>query len=165
MNRISTQAAKLWQLITSPDTANSYKTALLLTWDILKETALLIWLVICLVLVAFEWIWKTAFSSGQSFRSWVNSLEGTGDRAASEASRALLTASKNSLQSTLTQAKIQLGIPVEITPEPEPVAVAPKPSPTASSVVSPSAAPKTPTPTPAPAPTIERSTANTNDEA
>jgi hypothetical protein len=163
MNRISTQAAKLWQLLTSSETANSYKTAVLLTWDILKETALLVWLVICLVLVAFEWIWKTAFNSGQNFRIWVNSLEGTGDRAASEASRALLTAGKNSLQSTITQAKVQLGIPVEVTPELEPVA-APKspPAATPSAVASPSVAPKPPAPTPSPA--TEKSTASTDDD-
>lgn len=158
MDRIRVQSAKLWQLLTAPDTFDSYKKVVLLTWDILKEAGILIWLVLCLVLVAFEWLWKTAFGTGQNFRNWVNQLEGTGDQAASEAGKALLSAGKNSLSYTITQAKTQLGLPVAVQSEPE-VAVTPAPP-------SPAAAPAAPPPAPK-APSvakIERSTPDEIDE-
>jgi hypothetical protein len=158
MNRIRVQAAKFWQLLTAPDTLESYKKVGLLTWDILKEAGLLVWLVVCLVLVAFEWLWRTAFGAGQNFRDWINQLEGTGDRAASEAGRALLSASVNSLSYTITQAKTQLGIPLTAQPEPELATTPPPPAPASSPA--PAAVPKSP-----PTATIERSSIDEADDS
>lgn len=165
MDRIRVQAAKFWQLLTAPDTLESYKKVGSLTWDILKEAGLLVWLVICLVLVAFEWLWKTAFGAGQNFRDWVNQLEGTGDRAASEAGRAFLSATKNTLGYTLTQAKTQLGIPLTVEPEPKLTptsAASPKPVATATAPSAPAtpSAPKSP-----PVATVERSPIDGTDES
>lgn len=116
MERIKAQAAKLGQLLSKPETFAAYKNVVTLTWDILKETGLLLWLVICLVLVVFEWFWKFSVGAGQGARNWVNSLEGSSDQLASETGKALLAAGKNSLDFTLTQAKSQLGFEI---PEPK----------------------------------------------
>lgn len=134
MEKLKMQAAKLWQLLTASETYGVYQTAIATTWTILKETGLLLWLVICLVLVFGEWFWKTAIGAGRSFRNWFNSLEGSSDQIASETGKVLLTAGKSSLSSTLALAKTQLGFAVE----PEPAIVQPDP------VVAKVAAPVTP---------------------
>lgn len=125
MERIKTQADKLWKLLSNPDTFATYQKALQVTWDILRETGLLVWLVICLVLVVFEWFWKTAVGSGRRFRAWFDGIQGSSDQLASEAGKALLTAGKNSLDYTLSQAKTQLGLPVEVEPAPTAIAAGP----------------------------------------
>lgn len=118
MNRIQSQADKLWQLLISPDTAAAYGRVVAITLNIVKEAALLVWLTICLVLVVFEWGWHSSIAAGRGLRGWwdntVNNMQGSNDQIASEAGKALLTAGKNSLDFTLTQAKSQLGISAEM---------------------------------------------------
>ncbi|MGI0485214.1 hypothetical protein ACN4EK_07235 [Pantanalinema rosaneae CENA516] len=117
MDRIQAQATKVLQLITSADTFATYQGAVAITWKILVEAALLVWLTVCLVLVVFEWGWQLSVGAGRNARSWwdstLSTTEGSGDRVASEAGKALLTAGKNSLDFTITQAKSQLGLPTE----------------------------------------------------
>ncbi|HEY9615725.1 MAG TPA: hypothetical protein V6C64_02720 [Microcoleaceae cyanobacterium] len=117
MDRIQAQAAKVLQLITSADTFATYQNAVAVTWKILVEAALLVWLTICLVVVVGEWGWQASVGAGRNVRAWWNSTlsstEGSGDRVASEAGKALLTAGKNSLEFTVTQAKSQLGLQIE----------------------------------------------------
>jgi hypothetical protein len=74
-NPIQTQANKVWQTITAPDTAATYQKAGTRTWSILKETSYLLWLVLCLGLVGGEWIWKTGYKTGWDVREWVNNLD------------------------------------------------------------------------------------------
>jgi hypothetical protein len=127
MNRIQIQAAKLWQLLSAPDTFASYKKAALMTWDILRETLILLWLVVCLVLVVAEWFWSTSIKAGRGVRSWFNNLEGTDtNQLASETGKALLLVGKNSVDYTLSQARVQLGFPLKepVVQTPEPVEVA-----------------------------------------
>lgn len=117
MERIQAQASKVLQLITSADTFAIYQNAVTVTWKILVEAALLVWLTICLVIVVFEWGWQTSVGIGRNTRAWwdstLSSTEGSGDQVASEAGKALLTAGKNSLDFTITQAKSQLGLPID----------------------------------------------------
>ncbi|MGQ9869544.1 hypothetical protein [Leptodesmis sp.] len=113
MNRIKAQWEKLWQILSQPKTYATYKEAGQVTWAILKETGVLAWLGICLLLVVFEWFWKTAIGSGRNFRNWFNNLEGSSDQIASETGKALLSAGKNSLDFTINAAKAQLGLPVD----------------------------------------------------
>jgi len=125
MNQLKTQIAKVWQLLTAPSTGETYQKTLSLTWTILKETGLLLWLVLCLGLVFGEWIWKTGYKTGWSTRNWINDLEKpSADRLFSETGKSLLEAGKSGAAMVLTTAKEQLGIPVEPTP-PKPPAVAP----------------------------------------
>ncbi|HIK54173.1 MAG TPA: hypothetical protein IGS37_03285 [Synechococcales cyanobacterium M55_K2018_004] len=111
MNRIQAQAKQLWQLLTTPTTAKTYQQAWVLTIQILKETGLLLWLVICLSLVFFDWFWKFGVQSGRNFRSWLNNMESTSpENIVSGGGSALVTLGKNSLNAVLSQARQQLGL-------------------------------------------------------
>lgn len=112
MERIQAQADKLWKLLTDPNTYGTYRNAIQTTWNILRETALLIGLILFLAIVLLEWFYKTAVSAGRNFRTWFNNL-GSSDQVATEAGKALLSAGKNSLDFTIATAKSQLGLPVE----------------------------------------------------
>ncbi len=142
MDKIKMQAAQVWQLITAAETYGVYQSAIALTWKILKEAGLLLWLVICLVLVFSDWFWKTGVGAGRSAREWFTNLqEGSSDQLASETGKALLTVGKSSFLSTLSLAKTQLGIEEETVPEvkPEPVATKP-PAPAPAAPTTPSVA-------------------------
>jgi hypothetical protein len=131
MDRIKTQAAKLWQLIFAAETASTYQKAITLTGQILKESGLLLWLTLCLVLVFFEWFYKNATRAGQNARAWIShqqSEETSPDQIASGFGKALLEAGQNSLSYTLTQAKEQLGLPIPPTSSLEPAASVAKPT-------------------------------------
>ncbi|BAS57454.1 hypothetical protein NIES2135_31810 [Leptolyngbya boryana NIES-2135] len=122
MDKIQAQFAKLWKLLTAPETFDTYKSAVVMTWTIIKETALLVWLVLCLVLVFADWFWKISVGAGRSTRAWFNGLEGSSEQIASETGRALLNAGKSSLDYTLNQARAQLGFEI---PAPAPAKVEP----------------------------------------
>lgn len=132
MDKIKAQADKLWQLISNPSTGAAYQQTLALTWSILKETGLLLWLVICLVLVLGDWFWKYSFTAGQNTRIWLNDLQtksaetpetSEGGNFWSETGKSLLAAGQNSLNAALNTARDQLGI--EAPPAPTPPAIAP----------------------------------------
>ncbi|MCU0548634.1 MAG: hypothetical protein MUC48_04730 [Leptolyngbya sp. Prado105] len=154
MEKIQAQFAKLLKLLTASETYGTYQSALTMTWTILRETALLGWLVICLVLVVSDWFWKVSVGAGRTTREWFNQLEGSSEQIASETGKALLNAGKSSLGYTLNQARAQLGF--EMPPEPvkvepvkvEPVKVEPVKKPEPVKV-------ETPTPTTATAPKTE----------
>ena len=75
MDKIKQQANTVSQLVFSAETGETYKKALGLTWDIVRETGILIWLVICLVFVAASgsivtlFSWDVILASGT--RAWV----------------------------------------------------------------------------------------------
>ncbi len=118
MDRLKTQASKLWQLISNPSTAATYQQTLGTTWAILKETGLLLWLVVCLVLVLGDWFWQASYATGQKTRSWVDAMQtSTPDSAEAgssdllgKTSKSLLSVGQTSLAATLAAAKGQLGI-------------------------------------------------------
>lgn len=147
---ITEQASKLWQQITAPETAETYKKTGVLTWTIVKETGYLGWLVICLGLVAGEWIWKSGYRTGWNVREWINNYDQP-KADGGPSTKDLLTASKETLatrfSSLIASAREQLGIQ-EVTPL-APPPPAPKPVPTPTPV-----APVTPA---APAPTVSAS--------
>jgi hypothetical protein len=138
MDKIKAQADKLWQLISNSSTANAYQQALALTWSIIKETGLLLWLVICLVLVVGDWFWKYSFTAGQNTRAWLTDLqtkstsdtpvEGSGDFW-SGTGKSLLAAGQNSLNAALNTARDQLGIEAPPASVPKAIAAPAKSSP------------------------------------
>lgn len=138
MDKIKTQADKLWQLISNPSTGAAYQQTLVLTWSILKETGLLLWLVVCLVLVLGDWFWKYSYQAGQNTRNWVDELQtksstetaSSGDFW-SETGKSLLIAGQNSVNVALNTAREQLGIEVPPAPTPaiSPAPVKPAPAP------------------------------------
>lgn len=116
---VSAQASKLWQLLTAPSTASAYQQAFGVTKTILQETAQLLWLLFCLILVAGDWFWRKSIAAGQYTRSWVNDLLEPKDRAATPTQTAsqvwenFLASSKTLSTSLLTTAKQQLDLPTE----------------------------------------------------
>ena len=115
MDRIKAQAARLWQLLFAPETAETYQKATALTGQIFRESGQLLWLTLCLILVLFEWFYKNATQAGHSARTWINHQQegdSSPDRIASGFGKALLTAGQNSLAYTLEQAKDQLGLSI-----------------------------------------------------
>jgi uncharacterized membrane protein YdfJ with MMPL/SSD domain len=142
--QISSQASKLWQTLSAPHTVENYKQALAVTWNILKEAGVLIWLVFCLFLVAIDWFWTFSINAGRNFRTWINSFDNESDSSqiASQVGKNLLGSSSAAMQYAVTQARQQLGLPAK--PESDAIAAIPSRS---SSTVHVSPVPK-PTPTP-----------------
>jgi hypothetical protein len=157
--QIQTQADKLWKTVTDQSTAATYQQALTVTWTILKETGYLLWLVVCLVLVLGDWIWKTGYRTGWNFRGWLNSFEQpSADQVLSETGKSILEVGKSTAANAIAAAKEQLGI--ENKPEPALVASPPR-SPKSE------AAPETlavATPDPVPVVTPEPPTVATTEE-
>ena len=117
MSRIQAQANKLWQIIQAPETFSKYQSAVLVTWDILREIFLLLWL-------GFLWVAVLAdrsISLGQSARIWLdNQKQSTHDRSAAEIGKALLSAGAKGLAVAVAQAKQQLGIPIVLETKSQP---------------------------------------------
>ncbi|MEB3290917.1 MAG: hypothetical protein VKI82_13455 [Leptolyngbya sp.] len=167
MDKIKEQASVVSQLVFAGETGEIYKKMLSRTWDILRETGILLWLVICLTFVGGEWFYRNSVSLGRSARTWYTSLSTKSAEAeppSMEATgEALLSSVKSGAAYLLSQARQQLGLPdpeptapiVQSTPvapaaPPAPVAPAAPPAP----VVPPSAPVSNPAPTP-PAASVE----------
>lgn len=117
MSRIQAQAAKLWQTLNAPETFSTYKSVFAVTWNILRELFLLLWLSLMWVPVLAD----RSISLGRSTRTWINSQkESGGDRSAAEMGKAVQSALKQGFASTVSQAKRQLGIPVVLPVESAP---------------------------------------------
>jgi hypothetical protein len=132
-NPLPAQITKLRQIITAPETLTSYQQVVAVTWTILKETAVLLWLVLCLVLVAADWFWTNSVLIGRKARAWVNSfdLEQTdSNQMASQMGQTIVTAGKSSLDYAIAQAREQLGLPTkpEVAVPPAVSPAAPKPA-------------------------------------
>ena len=115
MDRVKSQAAVVSQLLFDPKTAGAYKDALTLTGKIIKEVALLVWLVICSVLVFGAWFSDTAIGAGRSARAWWQAQQQGGEavdgnQAAAATGQALLDASQNGANFLLDKAREQLGL-------------------------------------------------------
>ncbi len=119
MDRLKTQASKLWQLISNPATAATYQHTLGTTGTILKETGLLLWLIVCLVLVLGDWFWQTSYATGQKTRIWIDEMQTSINEPAPKTSsgdllgktgKSLLSVGQTSLAAALAAAKGQLGI-------------------------------------------------------
>ena len=135
MDKIKQQSNRVGELIFSADTGATYKKTLTLTWNILRETGILLWLVVCLVFVGAEWFWKTSISLGLKARTWYEEAKEPKDaepKSASEIGQSMMSALGTGTENLLYQAKQQLGIeahPPEPTP-PKPQAIAKPPTPT-----------------------------------
>lgn len=162
-SKIQAQSAKVWQILTNPETTNTYKNVVTTTWQILKESAVLLWLILCLILVIIDWFWTNSIFAGRRFRVWVDSFEKSDtDHIASEAGKQLLAASKRSVANSISGARTLLGLPekkepaLELPPQKEIKKESVSVSPTPSAAPSPAFAPE---PTPLPTPSAEAPTA------
>lgn len=130
MNKIQDQIAKVWHLLFSQETGETYRNAIFLTGEIIKETIKLVWLFACLGFLFLTWGWMYSVIAGRNLRTWYNSIEDRStDRVLGEAGRVLLLAGSTGATLAVTQAKSQLGIEND----PKPIeAIASEASPTES---------------------------------
>lgn len=158
MNRLKEQFQKLWATLTGDETLPTYRKALDLTWQILKETLILLWLVLCLVVVAGEWVWNGAIALVNQSKTVLEKAKDTSsDQMVTDTGKALLTASSDSVAFAIDRAKEQLGLPVQprVKPAPKP------PSPSTQDKSDPTdATPSEPASDSAPAPAIAPPTAS-----
>ncbi|WP_204138709.1 hypothetical protein [Halomicronema sp. CCY15110] len=116
MEKIKGQAGKVGELIFAAETGATYKKTLTLTWSILRETGVLLWLVVCLVFVGAEWFWQKSILLGQSARAWYEGLQASSEtesKSATEIGQSALSAVGTGAGTLLYQAKKQLGIDAE----------------------------------------------------
>lgn len=134
MERIKAQGRKVSSLIFSASTGAVYKQMFALTWQIVRETALLLWLVVCLVFVAAEWFYRRSIALGRSTRRWSSNLgqvaaSATEPRSLSTVGQSMLGAGQAGATFLVTQARRQLDMADPPTPAPStpPAAAAPAP--------------------------------------
>ncbi|MGF1461036.1 MAG: hypothetical protein ACFBSG_18655 [Leptolyngbyaceae cyanobacterium] len=116
MEKIKAQTGKVGELLFSADTGATYKKTVALTWAIIRETGILLWLVVCLMFVGGEWFWYRSIALGQAARSWYEGLSQPSEEApktASEIGQSAASAIATATETLLYQAKQQLGIEVE----------------------------------------------------
>lgn len=116
MEKIKSQAGKLGEIIFDADTGATYKKAVALTWAILRETGVLLWLAVCLVFVGAEGFWNKSIALGRAGRSWYEGLQAspeTEPKSATEVGQSALAALGTGAQTLLYQAKKQLGMEAE----------------------------------------------------
>lgn len=135
MEKIKSQAGKLGDLLFDAETGATYKKAVTLTWAILRETGLLLWLTICLIFVGAEGFWKKSVALGRASRNWYEGLQApkeTESKSAAEVGQSALSALGLGAATLLYQAKQQLGMEAEPpapSPRPTKAAAAPTPDP------------------------------------
>jgi hypothetical protein len=110
-NQFLVQLSKLKQLLAAPNTLAAYSQVLVVTYNILKESLVLAWLTICLVLVLFDWMSTRAISTGKRSKELLGNLkEVKSEEFASETGKSILSAGKAGLAYTISQAREQLGL-------------------------------------------------------
>ncbi len=130
MDRIQIQASKLWDLLFADETAATYQNTLTLTGTLIKESAQLIWLIICSVFVFGAWFSDTSVKTGKGIRTWIDqqgteSADVADQTSVADTSKNILDTGRTGISYLLNQAREQLGIEVE---EP-PAAIKASPSP------------------------------------
>jgi hypothetical protein len=113
-NQLSAQVTKLAKLISDPGTLGSYQQTLAVTLNILKETAVLAWFVLCLSLVAIDWFWHSSIATGQKARTWLSELKTVdSNEIPNQVSQGMLTAGKSGISYVVAQARDQIGLPAK----------------------------------------------------
>ncbi|MGB3766865.1 MAG: hypothetical protein WA947_09925 [Phormidesmis sp.] len=146
MDRIQTQASELWDLLFAKETANTYQSALSLTGDILKESAQLVWLVICSFFVFGAWFGDASVKTGKGVRDWIDQKDvsvpssAAAPEIAAQKSKSLLDTGRESIAAALSKAREELGLdpnaPLAAPREDSPVAKLVTPSDAPSSTTS-----------------------------
>ncbi len=113
MDRIKQQSSRVGELITSADTRATYAKTLTLTWDILRETGILLWLVVCLIFVGTDLFWKVSVGLGFKARTWYENTKGSSNeepKSFGEISKSVAASLGSGTETLLHQARQQLGM-------------------------------------------------------
>ncbi|HEY9828137.1 MAG TPA: hypothetical protein V6D19_22090 [Stenomitos sp.] len=109
--QLQSQATQWWQTVASQKTIKTYQDTAQITWSILQETLKLAWLILCLGLVLFGWLWQGSTSSGQRLKTWIDSLEEPkANTIWLDTKNFLLEKAQVASLSVLNQARTQLGL-------------------------------------------------------
>ncbi|PZO12977.1 MAG: hypothetical protein DCF25_16735 [Leptolyngbya foveolarum] len=132
MDRIQTQASDLWDILFSEETANTYQKAFNLTGNILKESAQLLWLVVCSFFIFGAWFGDASMKTGKGVRNWVEKKDVSvpspeaAQEIAAQKSKSLLDTGRESIAAALSKAREELGLdpnaPLAVHREDSPVA-------------------------------------------
>ena len=156
-NKIQPQLQKLWNVVSKEETRKTYTETISVTAEIVKETAVLAWYLILLVLVGSDALVMFGRKTLHNVRQLANGLDNSKSMndIATDTGKALATAGQGAVSSLLSQARTQLGLPERTAlelpsmpqkiAEPEPVPVAAPPLEPVAAAVEPPAA--TPAPT------------------
>lgn len=122
-----------WKTVSDKESLNTYQKTIQTTWNILRETAKLAWLFLCLGLVLVTWIWTSSKESSQQIKTWYEGIEEPkSEHIWAEAGQFLLSTGRSTANQVMTQAREQLGLPVtEARPIAKTVAAAPAAKPAA----------------------------------
>ncbi len=125
-NPIKDKATDWWKLISSKETADSYKNFFKLTWTILKETALMIWLLLCFVLVSIGWVWNNSSKVSESVSELRSKVDQKPDgNVMAEAAVRFWEASQTGASNALATARKQLNLPEQTPKAPKTVKAEP----------------------------------------
>ena len=138
-SQLTDQIKVWWKTVSDKDALGTYQKTLQATWNILRETGRLIWLVLCLGLVLVTWLWTSSKTSSQQLKSWYEGIpEPKSENLWTEVSQFLVSTSQGTATKMMTQARQQLGLPaaegapiktVAASPIAKPVAPVPVPTP------------------------------------
>lgn len=162
--QLQTQFTAWWQLVLSNETGLIYKNFVVRTWEIIKETAILLWLLVCFVFVAISWIWTGSSKTVDNFQTWQSQVSEKEDSTLlSEAGQSIWDATQKTTAAALQAARSQLGMhppetsdsdtPTTPIPAAKPAAVQPAPMSPPPAAATPAPPPTAATPAPPPAAT------------
>ena len=119
MNKLQEQLRK-WHAATLTEASwLIYQRTFELSVSIAKESAILLWLLVCYVFVAAVEIWSGLFQSAKNIRGWHTQVSQKGDsNLLLEAGKAICKASKKGVASALQAARAQLGMGQSQSPSP-----------------------------------------------
>jgi hypothetical protein len=125
-SQLTDQIKVWWKTVSSQDSLGTYQKTIQATWNILRETGKLLWLVLCLGLVLVTWIWTSSKTSSQKFQAWYQSIpEPKSEHVWTQASQLLVSTGRTTGTKVMTQAREQLGLPaLEAPSSPTPIAKA-----------------------------------------
>ncbi len=111
MHKLQAQIIKVGNLFFSPETGETYKKALVLTWNIILESAKLVWLTFCLLFVIFAWIWTIFNRGADRVQTWYNNIdEPKTNNILNATGKTLLIAGSTGAAFAVAKAKNELGI-------------------------------------------------------
>jgi hypothetical protein len=100
-----------WKTVSDPESLGTYQKTIQTTWNILRETGRLLWLILCLGLVFVTWLWTTSKTSSQQLKTWYEGIpEPKSENVMKEASQFFGSASRTTATKMMTQAREQLGL-------------------------------------------------------
>jgi hypothetical protein len=110
--QLSQQTTELWKTLSAPQTLETYKNTISLTWQIFQRLGQTLWLALCFTLVATDWLANTAITTGKASRTWLEHLQHRKpENLASETGQQLLHVGKTGLSQVIANARQQLGLP------------------------------------------------------